>query len=214
MIKDFQTFVIHYSKLTERKQKLEMRLNEIGLDYLFVSDIDRDKLSPEQQSKFVGNLKNSYKANFLSHIKCYELILNSANNLGLVLEDDSIPNENFLKMLKKYQKISPEDFDLFFVSPGKNNFHIPLYLRRPFKYVYEKGPEQTNWGGHGGSRNADAYFISERCAEILVSKFSEKSFKTDTTIDWWLNELIMKNNLKVFWAEPTIVSTNHFESSF
>ena len=86
-----------------------MRLNEIGLDYLFVSDIDRDKLSPEQQSKFVGNLKNSYKPNFLSHMKCYELILNSASNLGLVLEDDSIPNENFLKMLKKYKKMSPED---------------------------------------------------------------------------------------------------------
>ena len=99
MIKDFQTFVIHYSKLTERKQKLEMRLNEIGLDYLFVSDIDRDKLSPEQQSKFVGNLKNSYKANFLSHMKCYELILNPASNLGLVLEEILLMKT--FKMLKK-----------------------------------------------------------------------------------------------------------------
>ena len=51
-------------------------------------------------------------------MKCYELILNSASNLGLVLEDDSIPNENF-KNVKKYKKISPEDFDLFFVSPEK-----------------------------------------------------------------------------------------------
>ena len=39
--------------------------------------------------------------------------------------------------------------------------------------MYMKRVQSKQTGGHGGSRNADAYFISERCAEILVSNFQK-----------------------------------------
>ena len=52
---------------------------------------------------------------------------------ALILEDDSIPEKIFYKNIQKYLKQLPKDFGLFFVSDGKNKFHIPLYLRNHLK---------------------------------------------------------------------------------
>ena len=107
----------------------------------------------------------------------------------------------------------PNDYDLFFVSSGKNNFQIPWYMRIPFRKVYKKLNIQTSWGGHGASRNADAYFISKKCCEILVNEFNSGEI-IDLPIDWWLNKIIEKFDLDVYWAQPTIVTTNLYETSF
>ena len=103
---------------------------------------------------------------------------------------------------------------MFFISPGKNNFHLPWYKRIPFKKVYKKDNIETHWGGHGASRCADAYFISKKCATTLHQEFLNKSKRVDTSIDWWMNQMIDKYNLKIYWAEPTFVDTNLYETSF
>ena len=123
-----------------------------GIEYYFETNYDRGNLKQEDKKKFFGDLKDSYKANFLSHIKCYELLRNSKDEFALILEDDSIPEKIFYKNIQKYLKQLPKDFGLFFVSDGKNKFHIPLYLRKPFKKVYKKNNQPVSWGGAGASR--------------------------------------------------------------
>ena len=81
------------------------------------------------------------------------------------------------------------------------------------KNEYKKLNIQTSWGGHGASRNADAYFISKKCCEILVNEFNSGEI-IDLPIDWWLNKIIEKFDLDVYWAQPTIVTTNLYETSF
>jgi GR25 family glycosyltransferase involved in LPS biosynthesis len=132
----------------------------------------------------------------------------------LILEDDSVPEKIFYKNIQKYLKQLPKDFGLFFVSNGKNKFHIPLYLRKPFKKVYKKNNQPVSWGGAGASRNADAYFISKNCAQILYDEFNNENFTTDTSIDWWMNDMIRKHDISVYWAEPILIETNKYESSF
>ena len=214
MKKVFKIYIVHYKKLVERKKTLENSLNLSGIEYYFETNYDRGNLKKEDKKKFIGDIKDSYKANFLSHIKCYEHLCNSKDEFALILEDDSVPEKIFYKNIQKYLKQLPKDFGLFFVSDGKNKFHIPLYLRKPFKKVYKKNNQPVSWGGAGASRNADAYFISKNCAQILYDEFNNENFTTDTAIDWWMNDMIRKHDISVYWAEPTLIETNKYESSF
>ena len=125
----------------------------------------------------------------------------------------NVPKEIFTSNIGKYLKKLPSDFDMFFISPGKNNFNIPFLKRKPFSKVHYKKNIETNWGGHGASRNADAYFISKKCASLLVNEYTNSDF-IDEPIDWWMNSMIDKFNLKIYWAQPTLVDTNLYETSF
>ena len=57
-------------------------------------------------------------------------------------------------------------------------------------------------------------FISKKYAKLLYDEFNGRDFRTDTTIDWWLNDVIRKYNVPVYWAEPPLIDTNIYESSF
>ena len=121
MKKVFKIYIVHYKKLVERRKAIENSLNLSGIEYYFETNYDRGNLKQEDKKNFC-DLKDSYKANFLSHIKCYELLRNSKDEFALILEDDSIPEKIFYKNIQKYLKQLPKDFGLFFVSDGKTNF--------------------------------------------------------------------------------------------
>lgn len=210
----FKIYIVHYKKLSERKRIIENSLSSSGYEYYFEINYDRDNLKNKDKKKFFETVEDSYKANFLSHIKCYEHICNDDNDFALILEDDSVPEDLFYQKIDNYLKKLPKDFGLFFVSAGKNKFHIPIYLRRPFKKIYKKKNQPVSWGGDGASRNADSYFISKKYAQILYDEFNNENFTSDTSIDWWMNDMIRKYNIPVYWAEPTLIETNMYESSF
>ena len=213
-MKNFRIYVVHFEELKERKLILEESLKKSGFSYYFETKFNRNNLTNFDLSKFTDDIQDSYKANFLSHIKCYEIISKSKEELGLILEDDSSPGDFFYDNINDYLTKLPKDFGLFFISAGKNNFHIPWYLKIPFKKVYKKNNRKSSWGGNGASRNADAYFISKKYAKLIYEEFTQPEFITDTSIDWWMNEIIGKYEIPVYWAEPVLIETNQFESSF
>tara|TARA_B100000900_G_scaffold409821_1_gene426404 strand:+ start:69 stop:710 length:642 start_codon:yes stop_codon:yes gene_type:complete len=213
-MKNFRIYVVHFEELKERKLILEESLKKSGISYYFETKFNRNNLTNFDLSKFTDDIQDSYKANFLSHIKCYEIISKSKEELGLILEDDSSPGDFFYDNINDYLTKLPKDFGLFFISAGKNNFHIPWYLKIPFKKVYKKNNRKSSWGGNGASRNADAYFISKKYAKLIYEEFTQPEFITDTSIDWWMNEIIRKYEIPVYWAEPVLIETNQFESSF
>ena len=213
MNKKFKTYIVHFELLKERKKNLDEAFKNKDFEYKFITSYDRRNLQTEIIKKF-ENIEKKFIANFMSHIEIYRIISESIDEYGLVLEDDSIPQSKFIKNVYTYLNKLPKECDLFYISPGKGNFHIPLLKRRPFKKIYKKENKVTSWGGHGASRYADAYFISNKCATVLYDEFKNGEKKVDTTIDWWKNQMIEKFNLNVYWAEPTIIETNVYETSF
>lgn len=209
----FNIYVIHYKKLVKRKEVILKSLENLKIPFTFIDKYDRNNLNSSDLIFFTEDKDNIHKSIFLSHIEAYKKHIESNSKISLILEDDSVPGLKFMNNSKKYLNNLPEDFDLFFISPGKNNFHIPIYLRVPFKKIYKKKNIQTKWGGHGASRCADAYFISKKCAIKLYEEF-QVSRSINTSIDWWMNLMIDKYNLSVYWAEPTIIETNKYVSAF
>ena len=206
----FKIYIVHYDRLIDRKANLEKVLIQQDLEYEFISLYDRDNLSNENLARFTSMEKPNI-ANFLSHLEIYKNLIKNKQNYCLVLEDDSIPVSKFNSKIRKYLNKLPSDFDLFYISPGKGNFHIPLSSRKPFKHVYKKENKKTEWGGHGGTRFADGYFISNKCANVLVNEFNNNQISE--SIDWWKNKMIEKYELEVYWAEPTLIKTNLYATS-
>ena len=126
----------------------------------------------------------------------YTNIKSKSSGRDIELVSDVLASTDYFIKISSYQSnLSSEDYSF------KTDF-------------YKKEDKPSTWGGAGASRNADAYFISKKYAKILYDEFNHNDFTTDTTIDWWMNDVIRKYNIPVYWAEPVLIETNKFESSF
>ena len=152
----------------------------------------------------------------MSHFYAFEKIAEKYDN-ALILEDDVILSENFVNILQKYILETPKDYDMLFIGDGCN-LHIEPHRLVTNKYVYEKCLYPTRWGGDGASRCTDSYLVSKKCAIKLCDYIIKLTSKNNKAVDWWLNEAAQNNNLKVYWAEPTIVTQGTqnglFQSSY
>ena len=198
-------FVLHYSKLIERKQFIlkQFETNNIT-DYEFIEKYNKEDLTDIDKLLF-NNVKEPMISLINKHFYVYKLIAEKYEN-GLIFEDDVILENNFKEKLNKYILELPKDYDMLFIGNGCN-LHIEKDKLIPDKYIYHKCLYPTYWGGDGASRCTDSYLISKKCAIKLcdyISKLLPGSINLPS--DWWLNVAARDNNFKVYWAEPNIVT--------
>jgi len=198
-------FILHYSKLTERKINILKQFEKNNItNYEFVELYDKDSLTDSDKKLFEENFKLSMLSLMLKHFWVYKEI-SEKYDYALILEDDAILSNNFSEKLDLYMRQLPEDYDMFFIGDGCN-FHIESHRIVNNKYIYEKCLYPTGWGGDGATRCSDSYIISKKCANKLCEYLNNLNYKINLNSDWWLNIAARDNNLKVFWAEPTIVT--------
>jgi len=201
-------FVLHYSKLVDRKRFIMDQFEKQNItDYEFIEQHNKEELVNKHLFKELSDSKISL---IMKHFHVYRQAIH--HDISLIFEDDVILADNFNETLQKYMSQLPKDFDMLFIGDGCN-LHIPSV---PNKNIYEKGLYPTKWGGNGASRCSDSYIISNKCALKLCSYIS-KMTSMKLPIDWWINEAARDMKLKVYWAEPTIVTqgslNGFFESS-
>lgn len=208
-------FVLHYSKLTRRKQHILEQFKRHGIaDYEFIEKFDKDLITgnecPEFSKDYVANRRAELSLH-LKHLYLYRLMLSENYEEVLVLEDDVILSDNFMKKLTEYMTQMPKDYDMLFIGNGCN-LHIPRNQLVANQYIYAKCLHETAWGGNGAARCTDSYIIHQRCAKKLCDYVADagaalvETKKINLPVDWWLNEAARDLVLKVYWAEPTIIS--------
>ena len=198
-------FVLHYSKLLDRKKHILEQFKKHNItDYEFIEKYDKDKITDYESNIFKKTYKKSFMSLNLKHNYVYKLIAENYDN-ALIFEDDVILCDNFIEKLNNYITELPEDYDMLFIGDGCN-LHIEQHKLISNKNIYEKCLEPTSWGGDGASRCSDSYIISKKCANKLCEYINNLTFKINHPIDWWLNIAARDNNFKVYWAEPTIVT--------
>ena len=89
-------YLINMDRSTDRLEIMNKRLTELGLDFERVSAVEGAKLSLAELSgvcspnrKYPNKLTPGEIGCFLSHKKCWELLLASEDDWALVIEDDS-----------------------------------------------------------------------------------------------------------------------------
>ena len=196
-------FILHYSKLTERKQSVLAQFKKHNItDYEFIELFDKD--TRMDTSMFIPNYSLSLISLILKHFWVYKEIMNKYD-CALILEDDAVLADNFIELLNKYITELPNDYDMLFIGDGCN-----LHMQNISKEicVYEKCLYPTHWGGDGASRCTDSYIVNKKCAIKLCDYINKLNYKINMSIDWWINRAARDNNLKVYWSEPTIVTQN------
>ena len=132
-------------------------------------------------------------------------MLSNSSEDAIVFEDDVVLCDNFMEILNKYLTQLPTDYDMLFLGDGCN-LHIQKEDLLPEKYIYEKCLYPTEWGGNGAARCSDSYMISNGCAKKMFKYVKKLKNRINLPIDWWINEAARHIQLKVYWAEPTIVT--------
>ena len=214
-----KVFVIHYTKLNERKQHIEQQLLNYGFDVEFITEHDREKLTDHDTALFDTDILTLSEMSLIrKHIACYERICKLNLDSALILEDDATLKPNFQTTLENYIKQLPKVWDLFYIGEGGSfKFHIPdsiIKKQPPGTNVFYKSNYSTPWGGSGSSRCADSYVVSNRGAYRILEYIDRDDYKIMKEHDHLLNEIALFKLLKVYWAEPTIVSQESSDGKF
>ena len=213
-ILQMKIFIIHYKKLTERKQSILSQFKKYNISNYEFIEIDRDELHEHNTDIFDKNFGNALTAISLSHYFAYKQIIEKYDN-AIIFEDDVILHDDFINILKKYFIELPSDYDALFIGNGCNLHVAPCNLCEN-KHIYKR-PLYYKEGilaDNGLTRCADSYIISKKCCIKLYDYINNLQNKINESIDAWLEIALMKNNCNVYWAEPTIVTQGSQNGEF
>lgn len=211
-------YIIHYKKLTDRKDYLINKLNSFNLEYHFIEQYDRETISNNLVNKFykvnptlwekrikglyINNigfreLKLSEICNSLSHLDALKKISDSEDDYAIIIEDDVIFNNDFNSKLENLIKQTPEDFDVIFFGSAFNIFNLDKSnLSKTIKIknnIYKKIPAKT--------RCVDGYVIKKELAKKLYEEIKEIVLPFDFELNYFFNKL----NPNCYWLDPGLI---------
>lgn len=119
IMNDMQTFVINLKNRPDRKMRMLNELNKNNISGIFIEAVDGRTLDGNNINKIYKKI-DSYRSLrageigcYLSHINCWDLILESKKPYGLILEDDVVFSENFSNNMKElFYNIKNKEWDI------------------------------------------------------------------------------------------------------
>lgn len=210
-----KVYIAHYTKLIERKQRLDgyLRENDIKAEYIY--QFDKDVLTEEIIKEYYLNDENAYNQTIVKAYKekavsyrqlnlaeisltikhCYmmEKISQECNEYALVLEDDVIFKDNFTNLFNQYLEKTPKDWDVIFLGNCCNlRICRDKIIEGQIAYLKE----------HPASKCTDSFLIKKDLAKKL-----SKTMKPFRTIcDWEYSYQFLLHDAKVYWWEPPLIS--------
>lgn len=229
-IKQIPVYIIHYKKLTKRKDYLDNALKQFGFENIhWIDHIDRDTMTTDDT---VSKLHSFYKydedrwyelnaiwkefkakprplaggelACALSHIYIYKDIIDKSIDYALVFEDDAILLDNFAENLYNvYKELICSAFEICYLGDAFG------WTVDNFKSGYLGSLNKNKIDSNKlvypikNSKCAESFLLSFSGANKLYEGFTKKTFCLPP--DWMHTPIIMKENMKCFWSEPALV---------
>ena len=189
-------YIIHYKYLEDRKIYLDEKLRDIKIPYEFIiSDKESDSIKLDNVDKYYKHDYTIFERHLtkgeisvsISHFDVYKKILEDKNiNNALIIEDDALFTENFLENLQEIFNELSDEYDMCFISECCN-----LHTNKiDGKLTYLSKT----------SRCTSGYIVNKKCLKLIVN-----TIPFQYPIDWHLNYINEKLNLKYFWSEPCII---------
>ena len=204
-----KVYICHYKKLTERKKSVLSQFKEESIyNYQFVESYDKDEWDKGEIEKEYPNIfkhwqtgissynensQNSERSLALKHAFILKDIYEREYDSALILEDDAVLCDDFVKYCNLFISQLPDDWDIVWVG-SCFNLHEP---QQDGKFVYKTDR---------GSRCTHAFMVSKS----MVSKVIDSIFEINRPSDHFYNDLIKEYNLNNYWFEPSL-STQSLE---
>ena len=217
MISNLLIQVIHYSKLSDRKEFIDKLFRDEKLEINYVLDYDREVLNtaPEEyeyikdENQFLGKITKLWKiydekyrvlsdaeiSCYFKHLKSLHNISHSDKEYGLILEDDVINLKPIKKNLNSIiSKFSKTDWDIVFLGKGSGKDFIKSKTKKDFFNLRYLKPS------HPASNCAEAYIIKKKSAGLLYKAMKEFNLPYDWEMAYKMYEL----DFKVRWFYPPV----------
>lgn len=181
-------FIVHYSKLAERKNYLEKTVNNLNIDndIMWINFFDRENINEEIINKYFKNTRKLNKAQIttsIAHRYIYEYIEEYNIQNSLILEDDVVFFDDFVNLFNKYFKFFPKDYDIIHIGKYADSCKSK---RKPYKNKYFIKANKNKAVG--------SYLVSLSGAKKI------NKHKLENVIDHDLN----KDNLNIYWLKQPI----------
>lgn len=123
-MKSIKAFIIHLDRAHDRLAQVDILSSQIPFNTVVLSAIDSQKLDESMIRQFYHKklyrpyypftLSTNEIACFLSHRKAWQYIADENLDAGLILEDDVLPNEQFINAVHfALEHMGPQDFIRF-----------------------------------------------------------------------------------------------------
>jgi GR25 family glycosyltransferase involved in LPS biosynthesis len=219
-------YIVHYTKLTERKENILNILEQINVPYEFISEYDQEDLEFVKEQYYNLDIKeynrkiqiyNSTKYGAppfrklsdaeisctIKHILAIKK-LSEECNVGLILEDDAIPyGPEFLEKANKCLKEAPENWGSIFIGNGCGDDFISQKNKYRVTNDLFKVP-------HPATNCAEAYIMNKKSAEIIFNNM----LPFQQISDWELACCYWTQNVDVYWYLPSLIYQGSISGKF
>tara|TARA_B100001939_G_scaffold199464_1_gene171492 strand:- start:9593 stop:10279 length:687 start_codon:yes stop_codon:yes gene_type:complete len=215
-------FVCHHPPLTHRKEYLDKFFSFRNIEVEWV-----EKFSPEEitedydqivgvkdlviNSNVPGVQQNQYTlyenagrkvtipelSLYLKHQYCFEQQIENGYDLIVILEDDIMLPNNF----EEYLDICQSEF----INHDPKLDCLMLGSCFGFRSPYVRENRLIHYGSNQLTRCTHAMMFSLDAAKMIVKNL----YPVNWPIDFKLNEIIIKENMKVAWTEPALQQSSH-----
>lgn len=210
-----KTYIIHYTKLDERKNNIISFLLDTNYDFKFITEYDKEYILDnsyylQDNLKFDEKIKNLWDNNIhkfrvlnpaeisctIKHILAIKEISEQDDEIGLVLEDDAIPIENnFSDKISELISNAPSNWDSIFIGLGcglefmNQKLHKSQLINGNFVKV-----------NHPATNCAEAYLLKKESAKRIY----ESIIPFQLVSDWELAYQFYKLDMNVYWSIPPL----------
>jgi len=217
MNKLLKIYIIHYTKLVERKNSIEEILSEKDIPYEFIEEFDKEDISKADLNQFYVNNneiynekvklwaesgKENYKLNnaelscSIKHLIALNKIKNENFKYFLIIEDDVIPkNETFADDIKNLIN-KKTSWDALFIGEGMGegfrNNKIGYKRYFPFYSTFKIQHPATNC--------LDSYIVKKNSIDKILNNLTP----INMIIDWELAYQFYKMDLNIHWTKKSI----------
>ncbi len=200
-------YVVH--GITGYELREELLENLLNKQYKLDAEFVTESRVPEEneallQKYFIDDIRNILGKGSafctLVHILIYEKIIQNKNRYAIIFENDvCFIGNKFLEKIKLVEKEADTLDEGFIISLENSTLEFPsLWKLKKNKYLYKAK----------SGRCAGAYMIDRKAAELMLNDI--KINKCKDVIDWWHNDLIDRNVLKMYWAHPALTEQGSF----
>ncbi|WP_299796907.1 glycosyltransferase family 25 protein [uncultured Shewanella sp.] len=205
----FKVFIINLDTSTERWQQVSTQCDRLGIAYERVSAVRGSELIPEERAKVYDlptNLKKYDKrlndgeiGCYLSHVHCWNKIIDQELDFALILEDDVQLEEQIRDCISLFEKMDTCDWD-----------YIKLFSSKRLKLNME-----TMELGKGMQLHRVSKLSAGTCSQFVSASGARKLLKhafpiarpVDADIQHWY-----ERDLRCFVVTPSVGAPAGFES--
>jgi GR25 family glycosyltransferase involved in LPS biosynthesis len=212
------TYVIHYTKLKERKDNIISLFNDNDFNLNFIEEFDKEEITKENIRLFYNPNKELFdskisplwdnsihKFRYLTYpeascaikqVLAIKQVSEQENEYALIIEDDVLPkNSNFSKEIENVISNSPKDWDAIFIGEGCGEEFIKFKLND-----FQKINDKVYKANHPATNCAEAYILKKSSAQ----KIYENIIPFQLAFDWELAYIFYKLKMNIYWAIPPI----------